>query len=352
MCDVPGPILTPVQAREEDLQTDTREAGTSIQTEKRTAVIFRHSGWQHERRLIAEALTRTEQTDNRCTDFRDCGSHAYVLRNVDDPDEYRIAGSCCRDRFCLPCATERACIISNNVMDLIAGHEIRFVTFTIKTHAEPLTQQLDKLYDSFQALRRRAIWKNGVTGGVAFLELKWSTRGDRWHPHLHCLIEGHWIDRRLLQRAWYEITGDSMVVDIRRPTNVGKVTRYVTTYAGKPFNNTYVNEPDHLDEAIRALKGRKLLVTFGTYRGMSLTQVPTDGTWENVGGLESIIARAARGDLDCLDIMAKITNRDLTELYARAPPIEVVKAVTVEPDRQYTFLGTWRHDGTFTYPVD
>lgn len=347
----PGAHLAPVQAQEEDLQWWASSAGQSIQDDDRTSVIFRHSGWHRVRRLIAEALYRTDQSFARQQEFKHCGSHAYVLRNCDDPEEYRIAGSCCRDRFCLPCGTERGCIIANNITDLIGTREIRFVTFTIKTHAEPLTQQLDKLYRSFQAIRRRGIWKQRVTGGVALLELKWSNRGDRWHPHLHCLIEGGWIDRKRLQRAWHEITGDSFVVDIRRPPNMQSVTRYVTKYVSKPFNSTFVNEREHLDEAILALKGRKLLVTFGRWRGKQLTSVPHDGTWEKVGDLMYIINRAAQGDEDCRAIMAKLTSRDLTELYARAPPPEPRKPELRESDRQLDWLGTWQHDGTFKYPM-
>lgn len=348
-----APVVdTPVQAPERDLHWEGRVAGADIESESRLPVIFRHSGWQRERALVAASLERTEQTFARRQEFKHCGNFAYVVQSVDDPEIFRIAGSCCRDRFCLPCATERSSVIANNVAELIDGTDLRFITFTIKTHAEPLTWQLDKLYKSFQAIRRRAYWKTRVRGGVAFLELKWSERGQRWHPHLHCLVQGHWMDKKILQQTWHKITGDSFVVDIRRPPNIAMVIRYVTKYASKPFNSTYVDDEELLDEAMLALHGRKLCVTYGTWRGVCLTAIPSDGTWETVGSLDSILQRAAYGDVACLAIMAKLTTRDLTSLYARAPPRVITKPTLPKPDRQDSWFGTWQHDGTFRYPAD
>lgn len=327
-------------------------AGRAIDSESRTPVLFRHSGWQRTRKLVAESLARTEQTPSRRGEFESCGLFAFVLRSIEDPDKYRIAGSCCRDRFCIPCATERSCIIAANVIEIIGQREVRFLTLTIKTHAEPLTQQLDKLYRSFQALRRRKIWGQHVTGGVAFLELKWSHSGQRWHPHLHCLVEGVWLDKRELQRIWKQITGDSFVVDIRRPKTTTAVTSYVTKYASKPINNTFANEPELLDEAIVALHARKLCVTFGRWRGKLLTTTPDEGSWENVGSLERLIQFAADGDVTSLNILASLTNRDLTSILARAPPIVRTEIAVPSSDRQCSFFGQWQADGTFTYPMD
>ncbi len=337
---------------ESEAQDRASSAGWDLQNESRTPVLFRHSGWARTRKRVAESLARTGQPPHRCREFFHCGLFAFVLRSVDDPDKYRIAGSCCHDRFCVPCATERSCIIAHNVIEIIGKREVRFLTLTIKTHSEPLTEQLDKLYASFQRLRRRAIWTRAVTGGVAFLELKWSERGQRWHPHLHCLIEGTWIDKKLIQRSWREITGDSFVVDIRRPEGLSSVTDYVTKYASKPLNNSFATDEALLDEAVVALRGRKLCVTYGRWRGKLLTTTPPEGSWENVGSLERMIAFAADGDVDSIAILESLTTRDLTEILERAPPIIRTEVTLPEPDRQYCFFGQWQSDGTFKYPVD
>lgn len=328
-------------------QVDT--AGRSIQLDSRTPILFRHSGWIRTRKCIAESLTRTKQPAHRTDSFHDCGHQAYVLQSVDDPSQYRIAGSCCKDRFCLPCATERSCIIAGNVVQLIQHKQIRFLTLTIKTTNEPLTQSLDKLYRSFQLLRRRAIWTRGVDGGVAFLELNWSARSERWHPHLHCLLEGRWIDQKRLASTWHAITGDSWIIDIRRPANNDTVARYVTKYASKPFNSTYIFEPALLDQAVFALHNRKLAVTFGSWRGLILTSTPDTGAWEHVAPLADVIQRAANGNQACQAILAALTDMDMSPIYARAPPLPERKPKPRPPPRQLDFFGVWNANGSFVY---
>lgn len=233
------------------------------------------------------------------------------------------------------------------MLELIKDKHVRFLTLTIKTTNEPLEASLNKLYHSFQALRRRRIWLNHVTGGVAFLEVKWSAKSERWHPHLHCLVVGTYIDKSQLSRVWREITTDSFIIDIRRPPNDAAVTRYVTKYASKPFNNTYLNRSHLLDEAILALAGRKLALTFGTWRGVKLTESAIEGCWEPVDSLESILNRAARGDPESRAIVQRLTNRPLDDVLPRSPPpIEVLRP-KFDPATQLTWFGQWNRDGTF-----
>lgn len=345
-----GACFSRLEALETDPQHRGSLAGRRIELENRGSVLFRHSGWQRTRSLVAAALQRTEQTASRRTLFHDCGSQAWVLKSLEPPEEYRVAGSSCRDRFCVPCATERSCVITGNVLDLIRRREIRFLTLTIKTTNEPLSDSLDKLYTSFQRLRRRRLWCRSVDGGVAFLENKWSETANRWHPHLHCLLEGRWIDKARLQQTWHDITGDSWIVDIRRPPNNEGVTRYVTKYAGKPFNNTFVNRPQLLDEALLAMAGRKLALTFGRWRGHVLTATPDTGCWEPFASLQNVLDRAAHGDAGCNRILRHLTNRDLADILARSPPPAPAPKRKPNPPVQLDFFGVWQHDGTFKYP--
>ncbi len=237
--------------------------------------------------------------------------------------------------------------MAGNALELLRGKEIRFLTLTIKTDGELLTESLDKLYKAFQALRRRRIWTRAVDGGVAFLENKWNEPTKRWHPHLHCLIEGRYIDKTRLAHAWYEVTGDSYIIDIRRPPNNATVARYVTKYAGKPFNNTFLARPELLDEAIHALRGRKLALTFGRWRGLKLTAVADDGCWEHVSSLQYMLQRAGSGDLEALDILKRITNRNLEGILPRSPPSRPVVTARPMTETQLSWLGMWRTDGTF-----
>lgn len=314
------------------------------------SISFRHSGWDHNRLLVYRALTRTDQPQSRQRNFANCGSDAYVLRSTENPNVYRLAGSACHDRFCLPCQQERSQTIARNVLDLVAKKRIRFLTLTLKASTDPLESQLHNLYSAFQALRRRKLWTDKVTGGVAFLEVTWSDTHNTWHPHFHVLIEGNYLPQQQLKTAWYAITGDSFVVDIRSVRDLRTAARYVTKYASKPFNNTFLNRQNQLDEIILALKGRKLLVAFGSWKSITLTDTPSEGSWEHVAPLETIIVNAAHGDSEANTILRNLTDKDLTPLFARAPPLAPVSPAKRPDISQLTFFAAWQADGTCIYP--
>ncbi len=346
----PPPAL--LEAPETDAQFWADQARASLSHNSPLSVDFRHSGWRRERLLVFEAFSRTKQSFARKEAYSYCGSHAYVLRNVDDPAEHRIAGSACHDRFCLPCANERSRAIAHNVIERVVGKQVRFLTLTVRSTGEPLHEVLDKLYTAFQALRRRGFWKRRVTGGVAFLEVTWSPTKRRWHPHFHILLQGKYLLHAQLKALWLEITGDSSILKIKLVHGTEHAARYVTKYASKPFNDTFLSIPQRLDEAIVALKGRKLCVTFGSWRGILLARRVADGTWENVGTLDTFICRAARGDLYCAGVLRELTDLDLSDLYARAPPRPSPPPTPRDPDVQLDWFGVWQRDGLWAYPLE
>lgn len=290
------------------------------------STIFRHSGWAHDRRRVYDALRRTEQSGNRISDFLDCGRHAYVFRSVEDPEVYSLGGSTCHDRFCLPCGRERSRVIAGNVKLRTEGKPARFITLTLRSTTEPLTELLAKLTKDFGALRRSKMWRTRVTGGVGFLECKWIPASNRWHVHLHCLVQGRYVPQDELSRTWEKITGTSKIVDIRIATNDKHVTFYICKYASKPLDHSVVTEPLRLDEAIVALKGKRLCMTFASWRGYKLTEPPETGTWIQLGTLDQIITLAGEGDVDAqhaLDIL-RVEYAPST----RAPPTSTVATVS------------------------
>lgn len=284
--------------------------------------MFRHSGWAGHRRLVYDALMRTLQSVGRIQGFADCGSGAYILKSTDTPPRYRVAGSSCHDRFCTPCATERSRVIAQNVIDRLAGVRVRFITFTLQHSTESLQELLDRLYLSFRTLQRTNLWRQHVKGGVAFLQVKWSERSEGWHPHLHVLVEGKFIEKKNLQRQWNVITKDSFIVDIRLPRGPKNVARYVTNYASKPLDRAFIHDRHLLDEAIRALKGRRLCTTFGGWRTVLLVDKPDEDAWTNLGPLCDWIRDAARGDEDARAVLNQINPNSTAVCMELAPIME------------------------------
>ncbi len=291
-----------------------------------TSINFRHTGWKHDRRRVYDALRRTGQSLNRLTDYAGCGEHSYVFQSVEDPTVYTLGGSTCHDRFCLPCGRERSRVIAGNVKLRTEGKPARFLTLTLRSTTESLAFLLAKLTTDFTTLRRSKLWKTRVRGGVGFLEMKWLARTNRWHVHLHCLVQGRYIPHPELCSLWLKITETSKVVDIRMANDDRHLTHYICKYASKPLDRTVLVDPPRLDEAVLALKGKRLCMTFGTWRGYKLTQPPESGTWVQLGTLAEIIDRAEGGD-----ILAAEALEALRVEYApstRAPPTAPANTVS------------------------
>jgi hypothetical protein len=174
---------------------------------------------------------------------------------------------------------------------------MRFVTLTLRCSHSSLTAQLDRLYDSFNKLRRRDFFKRYITGGVAMVEVKIGRNSGLWHPHLHILCEGDFIPQRDLSNEWLEVTGDSSIVDVRRVSNAGHAAAYTVKYGSKGCDSSVYNAPTKLDEFLTSIKGRRFALTFGTWRGIKLADGGDEKVeWENIGSLDSLVCRMREGD--------------------------------------------------------
>lgn len=257
---------------------------------------FRHSGWRHSRDLIRLALESTGTSRARLSRWDQCGENAWVLRHPEERNRYRIAASYCHDRFCRPCSNARSNLVAINLLRRLRVAQHRFVTLTLQSTGESLCSLVDKLYKSFRRLRAQKLWKDKVDGGAAFLEIKWNEHRQRWHPHLHLVVEGRFLPQALLSDAWKKATRGSSIVDIRKIANAQSAARYVAKYASKPLSHTFLNRPSKLEEAIVALRSTRLALTFGTWRGFRLFQSPPREEWIPIAPLETVLELAARGN--------------------------------------------------------
>lgn len=255
----------------------------------------RHATWGDRRQQTWDALQRVAPAKASTVRFAYCGSSLWVQHNGTagkggvDATKARTICNCCRHRLCAACARPAGFTVKENIRKHLGGKTHRFLTFTLRHNHTPLRDQIDRLYRSFAALRRRSEIAPALKGGVVILEIKISGRDGLWHPHLHVLAEGSWIDQKDLSRNWYAVTGDSFKVDIRAIEDADRGALYVSKYVTKPVDDTVYLHPEMLDEYIQALEGRKTLATFGSWRGQRV-RVPaqddgTPETWKTVGGV-------------------------------------------------------------------
>lgn len=294
----------------------------SGQADATLSQVFRHSGWARGRARVADSLQRTMQSVSRILSFAGCGDGAYVLKSNENPPRYRVAGSSCHDRFCQMCAQERSKAIALNCLQAIGTQRVRLVTLTLRQQHRPLSVSIDCLYQAFRKLQRLKPWRQRVKAGVGFLELIYKEQTSLWNVHLHLLVTGTFIPKRDLSKWWLSVTGDSMIVNIKLPGGPEGVVSYVTKYASKPLNASYLYDQAALDEAVVALKGRRMCTTFGGWRGVLLVDHPDEEAWENLGSLDDWIRRAADGDEEAATILRQInaTRADVVIRTRQAEP--------------------------------
>jgi hypothetical protein len=305
-CDAQGAVAvssTSVHPQETNVDSPMTSTEGVAQTPLSPSMAFRHSGWRHDRDLVRLALESTGTSRGRLSRWDQCGENAWVLRHPEQANRYRIAASYCHDRFCRPCSNARSNLAAMNLLSRLGGAQHRFVTLTLKSTTESLCSLVDKLYKSFRRLRSHTLWQQKVDGGAAFLEIKWNQNRQRWHPHLHLIVEGRYLPKELLRSAWHKVTGNSFIVDIKLIHSKEHTARYVAKYASKPLSSTFLNRPDRLEEAIVALRGTRLALTFGTWRGFRLFQHGPREDWIAVAPLVELLELAAAGHELALSIM-------------------------------------------------
>jgi len=257
---------------------------------------FRHSGWARQREQVHAALERTQAPWERRAAFAHCGCYFWIMRHKIDPVRFKVIPDHCRDRFCIPCGLARQATIRDNLAKHLLPEPHRFLTLTIRSTGEPLAQLIDHLYRSFRRLRQRPLWKRRVRGGAAFLEMTYNADTGGWHPHLHCILEGLFIDRRHLTELWKESTRDSCNLSLMYVRSTKSIIHYVSKYATKPLPASLMEVPELVDEAVLALAGRRLLLPFGRWARWKLLADDTDHQWTLYAHQNDIYTRFLNDD--------------------------------------------------------
>jgi len=293
---------------------------------------FRHSGWRHARKLILTAIAQSDHPCSTWTAMTSCGARAWILHSTTPPLRYKVQSQHCHSRWCVPCAAARSIIIRTNLIAqceaVLQSHRdknsppLRFITLTMRSQpGEELRPLIERLTKAWQRLRRHRAWTKTQLGGACILEIRYYAERDRWHPHLHVISEGRFLHHDVLRQAWLQATTDSSIVDIRSATNHTSAARYLTDYLTKPIHADLLRDEPKLIEAINAMRGRKLISTYGTWAKVSLTRTDTPPTdeWQALAPLAEIINRAREGDPYATYVIARLVQHQATDPTLDAP---------------------------------
>lgn len=207
----------------------------------------------------------------------------------------------CNSVFCPECASRRSKPLQKLVFERVKPKKYRyfFLTLTVRNIPSLTREALDGIVRSFAKLRRTALWKEEVRGGVYSIETTFNRATGEWHPHLHVLLE---CKRRLpapwlgnLKAEWKRFTG-SWVIRLDAMFGVsskGKKQRRINRAALKELVKyatkaaSFAQEPARVAEFLDAFKNVRRMQSFGSFKGVvAQAKEESDATpknWEPCG---------------------------------------------------------------------
>jgi len=227
---------------------------------------------------------------SRATLLNNCRSIAWFVRSQSS-GTVRVFSNACHQRWCPVCSGAKAMYITNTITEWLKQTDHpKLLTLTLKHRSDGLTEQINSLYEAFRKLRSRVVFKRPIFGGIWFFQVHRSKSDGLWHPHLHCLVEGQYLNKSTLSALWQEITHTSKIVDIRAVKNPEEMAKYVARYAARPANLIELS-PDSRVEVICALHGRRLCGCWGSAKGVSLKPQKVDDKdeWQAIGNWSTIM---------------------------------------------------------------
>jgi hypothetical protein len=308
--DGPLPALSPLHAClvHDNGTIEVERRAENYRNEHRTKVTGRFADGKRRARAMAryiqeraatctDGIDKQRQLSKLANDIASCRNHLLFKDHyLEGKIRLKKMMSCKRALCCPLCAMARA---NKNVAAYHAktlqlakdyakqGTTLRawFVTLTVKNGVS-----LPETYDHFNRSVTRLVGRYGdaqkamrghtafayamnsemasVVAGVFSFEVKRGSRLGLWHPHGHSLLLSTGpINGRKLSKEWLGITGDSLVVKvIEIPTDDVKslceVLKYSCSFAELPLEDNF--------EIATALKHKKLLRSFGEFRGLKL----------------------------------------------------------------------------------
>jgi hypothetical protein len=264
--------------------------------------------YAHKRSLAMSEWISTNRTDKSdrvlSTILKDCGDYL-IFRNYYTINEIRLHGmtSCKKHILCPLCAIRRGAKSVKAYMDRLqvikeAHKSIKafLVTFTVKNGAD-LKERFHHLQTSmknYNLKRSRAnsgdkhlpVEGNKALGAVWSYEFKVGDGSGLWHPHAHAI----WLcydtpDENKLREEWQQITGDSFIVNVTpfydQSDVVGgflEVFKYAVKFSNMPLEQNW--------HGYEILHGRRLVASFGLFRGVEIPESMTDEPIETLPYVE------------------------------------------------------------------
>lgn len=228
----------------------------------------------------------TPQTIRAAANLATCGNYLH-FREYFTVGKVRLhnATFCKQHLICPLCAIRRGAKALGAYLtrwDIIRAErpELRpyLLTLTVK-NGDDLAERQAHLVRSLKRLTHHRRDFNAGTRGAPYTELckaqgavytlELTNKGNGWHPHCHMIVlAASQPSQEALSIEWHKITGDSFIVDCRPivgdpAEGFMEVFKYALKFSDLSLADNW--------EAAQTLKGKRLLGSFGLFRGV---QVP------------------------------------------------------------------------------
>lgn len=227
---------------------------------------------------LGHTLEDTEHHRHLASKLAKC-SHTFRQWGCAEGHRWVAPENACSLRICPHCSHKRSAEVAGRIEPYVSEHlpRLRYVVLS-EPNCKSLREGQESLRKSWTALRRSVCWKRHVVGCITVEEVTYNPKTRTWHPHLNVLMEGEYFPHEELRQAWKKATkGRSRQVFISAadPGTVRELIKYVTKIAD------FIGRPEVLDEFLTAIEGRRLIRTYGTFRGLAVEEDELEGRETN-----------------------------------------------------------------------
>jgi hypothetical protein len=232
--------------------------------------------------LTASVMSDTDTLFDKAELLTMCGTYL----GYDETGDKVISANFCRERFCPMCQKRKSLKQYANSLRLAEFLQGEFVflhcVLTVQNCFDiELNETINNLYSASRKFFNNKRIRQGFKGALRALEVTYNQKRDDYHPHLHCLVavrrsyftSRYYISIDTLRQIWADCLG----VDYLPQVHISKCDENgfaeISKYCVKPLD---LQLPRHvhakvLDTLNRALKGRRLLQSYGVIREAAAT---------------------------------------------------------------------------------
>ena len=149
------------------------------------------------KKVVAQKIGAIPQLVNFAQRMNNCFSTVYTVKTGCGKKKKAVFNRC-KLRFCPVCGQIRRDIMLESYYDVFHNMKNPYMlTLTIPDINTLEKKDIKELSEAFQKMRRAKVWTESITGGLSSLEITY-TDNDKWHPHLHILLDFKTINTQYL----------------------------------------------------------------------------------------------------------------------------------------------------------